>query len=587
MHIYATHSRINVHAKRCCVIALVGNARVCWCRVNTTDYIKSSAAAATSFSQARLSNGLAGSCAANRCESFSFENKLFGNRCRQLVREMLKNILISCTALALGACATLPQSSNALAELPQIGRVDERFQSYNVEMVEVTGGRFWAPYGGADGDMYRMRPPTDLANPRLRQMARHLGPAYIRVSGTWANSTYLPADGESVSAPPEGFNQLLTRDEWRGVVDFARAVDAQLVTSFPGSPGARNPDGSWNPEQAQRLVDLTRDAGGTIHSAELFNEPTIPPYGAFPEGYSVADFARDFRIFQEWAREAVPEMKLAGPGGTAEGTMMKHTPENEAMGFLQSHDLVAATPGTLDIFSYHFYGSVSQRCGSPPSMKDRALTADWLDQTLIDAAFYGDLRDRFAPGKPLWLNETAQAACGGSPWASTFLDSFRYVNQLGALAQVGVQVVAHNTLAASDYGLIDQDTLTPRPNYWAAVLWRRTMGATVLQAPASPSPDLRIYAHCLSGGSGGVGLAIINVGQNAHTVPTGARTTSWAMTGEPVDTRAAMINGQTPSLLADGNLSGLEGIAAQGSVSVPGLSIVFAAVADAENPVCM
>ena len=32
------------------------------------------------------------------------------------------------------------------AQLPRIGTVDERFQSYNIEMVEVTGGRFWRPY---------------------------------------------------------------------------------------------------------------------------------------------------------------------------------------------------------------------------------------------------------------------------------------------------------------------------------------------------------------------------------------------------------------------------------------------------------
>ena len=30
--------------------------------------------------------------------------------------------------------------------MPRIGSVDERFQSYNIEMVEVTGGRFWKPY---------------------------------------------------------------------------------------------------------------------------------------------------------------------------------------------------------------------------------------------------------------------------------------------------------------------------------------------------------------------------------------------------------------------------------------------------------
>jgi hypothetical protein len=42
----------------------------------------------------------------------------------------------------------LGQSPGRLApsSMPRVGKVDERYQSYNVEMVEVTGGRFWAPY---------------------------------------------------------------------------------------------------------------------------------------------------------------------------------------------------------------------------------------------------------------------------------------------------------------------------------------------------------------------------------------------------------------------------------------------------------
>ena len=32
------------------------------------------------------------------------------------------------------------------AAMPRIGTIDERFQSYNIEMIEVTGGRFWKPY---------------------------------------------------------------------------------------------------------------------------------------------------------------------------------------------------------------------------------------------------------------------------------------------------------------------------------------------------------------------------------------------------------------------------------------------------------
>ena len=100
------------------------------------------------------------------------------------------------------------------------------------------------------------------------------------------------------------------------------------------------------------------------------------------------------------------------------------------------------------------------------------------DQTL---AFYRKLRDEFEPGKPFWNTETADTACGGNRWGRTFIDTFRYLDQLGRLAKQEVHVVAHNTLVASDYGLLDESTLTPRPNYWAALLWRRLMGTTVLR----------------------------------------------------------------------------------------------------------
>jgi len=38
-------------------------------------------------------------------------------------------------------------------------------------------------------DLYQYRRPIDLSNARLRTLAATLGPAYVRVSGTWANTT--------------------------------------------------------------------------------------------------------------------------------------------------------------------------------------------------------------------------------------------------------------------------------------------------------------------------------------------------------------------------------------------------------------
>ena len=484
---------------------------------------------------------------------------------------------------------TIAKDPNPLSLLPKVAEVDQRFQSFNVELVEVTGGRFWAPYGGPPSEVYRMRPAEDLSDPRLRALARHLGPSYMRVSGTWANTTYLEADGEHLTAPPPGYNQILTRAQWRGVVDFAKAVNARIGVSYAVGEGARGPDGVWKSDQAQRLLDLTRAAGGDIAYSEYINEPNAASLSSLPKNYSVADYTRDFAIFRAWAKKAAPGMPIVGPVGVGEGAGLGKVPVASLEKMLLTEKLMEANPGTVDIVSYHFYGAVSQRCqGRGPQVADRAqaLTPAWLDLTLRDWRYYAALRDKYEPGDAMWVTETAQAACGGSPWASSFVDSFRYVNQNGLLAQKGVKVIFHNTLAASDYSLIDQETRVPRPNYWAAVLWRRTMGTTVLAPPASPSPELRLYAHCLPGKPGGVGLAAINLGDGATAVPVGARAHTWVLAAASLDSKAITVNGRAPRLESNGELSGLAGAPVAQSVAVPAKSIVFIAVDGARNPSC-
>ena len=149
--------------------------------------------------------------------------------------------VLSCSA---SPAADSPDVINP-TNLRAIGTIDKRFQAYNVEMVEVTGGRFWRPYknlqagsaakqdtrgpvstpAGMRADLYQYRAPIDLGNARLRKLAAALGPAYMRVSGTWANTAYFAdAEGPAPKTPPEGFNAVLTREQWKGVIDFAHAT---------------------------------------------------------------------------------------------------------------------------------------------------------------------------------------------------------------------------------------------------------------------------------------------------------------------------------------------------------------------------
>jgi hypothetical protein len=502
----------------------------------------------------------------------------------------------------------------APASMPRVANVEERFQSYNIEMVEVTGGRFWKPYreidalldsqaaarrengrgatpAGMNPNLYQYRPPIDLANPRLRKLAAALGPAYVRVSGTWANNTWFQDSGAPApKTPPEGFGGILTREQWKGVVDFARAVNARLVTSFATSTGTRDAAGTWTPAQARALLDYTKAIGGAIAAAEFMNEPTYAEIGGAPKGYDAAAFNRDLRVFIPFLKQASPGTVLLGPGGVGEGVQLGAG--GSGLHTISSEDILKATGPAFDAFSYHSYSGVSKRCTAmapiPQPTPDAALTVDQLARAERIEQFYAELRDRFDPGKPLWLTETAEAACGGDSWAATFLDSFRYLDQMGRLARRGVQVHMHNTLASSDYGLLDEDSFAPRPNYWAALLWKKLMGGTVLDPGPSPAPALRLYAHCLPGRSGGVTLLAINTGRaESQSIDVPAAAERFTLSAAQLEDRTVQLNGSELRLGAGDALPELAGVATPaGKVSFAPATITFLAIPEARNGSC-
>lgn len=505
-------------------------------------------------------------------------------------------------------------SSEAIAlnpgTFPAVGQVDGRFQAYNIEMLEVTGGRFWKPYkdlqaassaktgtaktgatpASMSANLYEYRPPIDLSNARLRKLAAALGPAYVRVSGTWANTTYFyDSNGPAPTSPPKGFKGILTREEWKGVIDFAHAVDAEIIASFATSAGTRNAEGVWTPDQARPFLSFTKSAGGTIAAAEFMNEPDFPALAGTPKGYDAAAFARDIAVFRPFLKDTAPGVLFLGPGSAAEGGPMANTP---GMARISSEELLKATGPVYDVFSYHLYPAASQRCGGSNTpfgtTAGAALSEEWLSRPDAINAFYKALRDRFEPGKPLWVTETADAACGGNPWASTFLDTFRYLDEHGRLAQQGVRVIAHNTLAASDYGLLDEKTFTPRPNYWAALLWQRLMGTTVLKPDPTPTESVHLYAQCMRDVPGGVTVLAINTDKiSAATLAVPAASERYNMTARKLEDTHVDLDGRELKLGVDDSIPELQGIrTSAGSVSLSPASITFLAIRDAHNTSC-
>jgi heparanase 1 len=518
-------------------------------------------------------------------------------------------ILCAVPVVFLAAQLSAQVVSIDVGKMPSIGTVDERFQSYNIEMVEVIGGRFWKPYesttnkskprenapqegftpAGIDPNLYRYRAPIDLSNPRLRKLAAALSPAYARISGTWANNTYFQdSENPAPANAPTGFSGVLTRKEWKGVIDFSHAVSAEVVTSVATGPGPRDTQGVWTSDQARHLFDYTKSIGGKIAATEFMNEPTYAAMGGAPKGYDAASYGRDVAAFRTFLRKTAPDTLFLGPGSVGEGPFAMPM----GGGVLNSEDLLHATGPVFDVFSYHLYAAASQRCAnigaSSQTTPAEALSNDWLSRSEKIGAFYADLRDRFEPGKSLWITETADAACGGNPWASTFLDTFRYLIQHASLAQRGVKVIMHNTLASSDYGLLDENTFAPRPNYWAALLWRRLMGATVLDPHTSPIPNVHVYAHCLPNHPGGVTLLVISADrQQVYEITLPADAERYTLTAKQLQDRSVELNGKTLELTSDSDIPEFVGQRTRaGRISFAPASITFLAIPNANNSSC-
>jgi len=431
----------------------------------------------------------------------------------------------------------------------RIRTVDERLVSYNIEMTEVTGGTFWKAYtpgqiagteefvlpelGEVTGitsmaALMQYYPPIDLYNERLRQAAREIGPAWIRVSGSWATKTYYDFEGATGGTPPAGYDSVLTRAQWIGVLDFVRAVGGKLLVSVSNCAGDHPEGGPLDLTQAKKLFDFSHAYGVDIDAAEFMNEPNMLAVSGAPEGYRAEDHARDQELFFAWVRARYPNCLLVGPCTTGDPSLPSAGENSMAAGIgslvptCTTAELLAGTTIRPDVFSYHYYNGISER-GAAMAPRchwagSEAHSEAYLAVAPACARDHAALRDRYAPGGQVWVTESGDAGMGGNTWASTYLDVLRTLNELGSFARITDGVVFHNTLASSDYGFLEHGTFAPRPNFFAVVLWNRLMGTTVYDCQDPNVEGAHIYCHSRRDGQEGAVYLIINNSLTEQTV---------------------------------------------------------------------
>ncbi|UCD83512.1 MAG: hypothetical protein JSU92_09415 [Deltaproteobacteria bacterium] len=377
-------------------------------------------------------------------------------------------------------CSDSSDSSGDPFEVYQT--VDERFLSIAVDssrgLARDTGSEYLVVF--------------DYNNPRLRRMAQELAPGYLRIGGSDADVALYVLSGDPPADLPEPYNRLLTGELWDTINDFAAAIGFDLMFTLNAGPGPRDGNDQWIPDMARELIEYTVAKGYPVAVWEFGNE--INGFTLYHDGWGITaeQYVDDLGTVRGLIDQEDPGALLAGPANFWIPVLGEIFP--------LYHDIMEGGGHLLDIVTWHYYPQASDRCEVYPRYATPYLLMEPenLDEIVPWADEAEGAAEQYAPDAEIWLGETSNAQCGGQLGISdVFVAGFWWLDQLGLIAKRGQKVTVRQTLAGDVYGLIDPETLEPRPDYWNSLLWNRLMGPRVLNiAPEDEQPYLRTYAHC-------------------------------------------------------------------------------------------
>jgi heparanase 1 len=387
------------------------------------------------------------------------------------------------------------------------------FLSFTIDTSLIIGGRWWGQSRGLEEGLSKDRvEPLDLADPILALRTAALAPALLRVGGTEADRLHYGFDKGAPHSPGDG-PFVLRKKLWKDLCSFAHGNGLELLFTLAAGPETRNAWGDWDPRDAIRLMDYTRRKGLPVVAWELGNEVNAYPflYG-WRRGVSSRRYAREFARFAALVREHHPGALAVGPSSAFWPLVGEPHPLLPAL----CRSPAAAELGAL---SFHYYPQQSSRGRIAVR---RAKEGTMLNARALDGAarwVRNVLKSRNAgPGRsaPLWVTETGHALYGGQPGLSdSWLSTPWWLDQLALMAYEGVDRVFRQSLVGGAYGLLDEATLEPRPDYHASFLWKKLIGASVFDRPDVRGPDRSLRAWCHGGKEGGRCLLLINLNRQS------------------------------------------------------------------------
>ncbi len=400
--------------------------------------------------------------------------------------------------------------------------VAPEYLSVAIDLSQVTGGKWWDPDAQTTelGTGSVESPVFDFDRSALDRLVAPLAPAWLRIGGSESDKIYYDLENlaRSRTTVPHGYESVLTVGQWDALNAFAQRNGLRVIFTLNAGPSSRSSTGAWNPENAAALVGYTAGRDYPVELWELGNEVNNFWYVFGPANHvNARRYAEDSRVAATMIAREMPGSRFAGQGGMywpVLGQPLK-------LFFGMSQRTLRHGGDLHAVVSWHYYPQQGRR---GPIASRRAHPLRLLEPAnLNEAAEWGRevrrARDRWAPEAELWLGETGNAQFGGEPGLSdVYLGGLWWLDQLGLLARERHSVVVRQSLTGQNYGLLADETLQPRPDYWNSLAWKELMGREVLVSAVrrdsgtrrDDARRIRSYAHRNSE-SGEVTVLVINL----------------------------------------------------------------------------
>lgn len=415
-----------------------------------------------------------------------------------------------------------------------------------------------------DASPSRQWETRNLSDPQLLYLANQSEPGLLRFGGSGNDGLHY---GIGRPCPPGYPNPNPNRDRcfnethFSSFMTFVQAAGSRLV--FGINIETKDPNtGLWDASEFRSMLQwaLKNGLGHVFWGFELGNEQSRPENVSLDRwagsgGYTPERAALDFEVLHKLLVELFPQLstrpRIVGPDIAMEASFNSSWVDVPAAIVYMQQFVGNCSVLGVDLYAvtHHEYLKIQEYATHP-------APAELLDMA---GTIGRTMRAAIPQTTKLWAGEIGPHT-GQSPgcdhtslrW-SNWASSFWYIDSMGLKAASGYDMFCRQDFVGIDYGLIDCATFNPLPDYYAGVLWGRTMGTKVLNVSStnSSSGGVRSYAHCTTSGDGAT-LVLINLSEQAWpsatlvfaepvTLPGTVSATIWVLTG-PAGTNSSLVS---------------------------------------------